>query len=194
MTDIDPTNPPVNDPPVIDDNKPTDPPADGNGDTKDWKVEAEKWKSLSRKHEDSEKKLRDEVDSLKTASMSDAEKAIENARKEGASATLADVSEQLVKAALEVAAARKGASLPDLDLLNLSRLTAEDGKPDMTAIEKFVDSLESDDGFPGGADLGIGRRGGSGVRQWTQADFDGKTHAEVVEARKKGHLDKMLGR
>lgn len=187
MTDIDPNVPPVVDPPVTD-------PAPGGGDDKDWKVEAEKWTALSRKHEDAEKKLRKEVEALKNASMSDAEKAIENARKEGESSTLKRVTERLVKAELKAIAAQKGVTLPDVEALNLGKFATDDGDPDEAAIEKFVDSLGGGKNtFPDGKGLGIGQSGGSGVKQWTRADFAGKTHAEIVQAREAGHLDKLMG-
>lgn len=190
MTDIDPTNPPAND------NDPgTNPPAD-NGPEQDinyWQKEAEKWKGLSRKHEDKWKTLDKEVSTLKEASMSDAEKALENARKEGATEATKKASDRLVKLALKATAAEKGAALPDLDALNLSRFMSEDGDVDEKAVEKFVDSLGSGSRFPNGGDLGIGRQGGTGVRQWTRADLHGKPHAEVVAAREAGHLDKLLG-
>lgn len=187
MTDVDPNVPPVADPPVTD-------PAPGGGDDKDWKVEAEKWKVLSRKHEDRSKDLLKENTDLKNASMSDAEKAIEDARKEGESTTLKKVAERLVKAELKAIAAEKGAALPDIEALNLAKFANEDGEPDVEAIEKFVDSLgSSKNAFPSGKDLGIGRSGGSGVKQWSRADLSGKTHAEIVKAREAGHLDKLLG-
>lgn len=198
MTDIDPTVPPVVDPPASDDTKVTNPPAGGGGDDKKntleyWQAEAEKWKGFSRKHEDSEKALLKENTDLKTASMSDAEKAIENARKEGESTGVKKSTDRLVKLALRATAAEKGASLPDLDALNLAKFANEDGEPDETAIEKFVSSLGTNGGFAPGSDLGIGHKGGSGVKQWTRADLNGKQHEDVVAARKAGHLDKILG-
>jgi hypothetical protein len=190
MTDIDPNTPPAND------NDPgTNPPAD-NGPEQDltyWQKEAEKWKGLSRKHEDKWKTLDKEVSTLKEASMSDAEKALTDARKEGEKSGRQAATDRLVKAELKAMAATKGATLPDLDALNLSKFADEDGEPDEKAIEKFVDSLGSGSKFPNGGDLGIGRQSGGGKRQWTRADLQGKTHKEVVEAREAGHLDKLLG-
>lgn len=188
MSENDNTNPPVSD-------ENTNPPAGGGGDDKDWKTEAEKWKTLSRKHEDAEKALKDKLTKLEQASMSEAEKAIEKAKQEGASETLKKVAERLVKSELKAIAAEKGVTLPDLDALNLSKFATDDGEPDEAAIEKFVSSLGgSANRFPDGKDLGIGRQGGAGVKQWTRADLDGKTHAQIVEAREKGHLDTLLGR
>lgn len=194
MTDV---NPPVPVPPVVDDKPIIDPPASdkpAEGSLEWYKAEADKWKGLSRKHEDRSKDLLKENGDLKTASMSDAEKALEDARKEGETVGTKRSTERLVKAELKAAAAEKGVSLPDLDHLNLAKFADEDGEPDEKAIEKFVDSLGSGSRFPSGGDLGIGRQGGSGVKQWTEKDLHGKSHAEIVDARKAGHLDTLLGR
>jgi hypothetical protein len=190
MTDIDP-----NVPPVVDDKPNVDPPAKPAEGSLEWyKAEADKWKGLSRKHEDRSKDLLKENGDLKNASMSDAEKAIEAARKEGESSTLKKVTERLVKAELKAIAAQKGVTLPDVEALNLGKFATDDGDPDEEAIEKFVDSLGgSKNRFPNGKDLGIGQSSGSGKKQWTRADLKGKTHAEIVAAREAGHLDKLMG-
>lgn len=194
MADNDPTiDPPANENPTNTD------PAPGGGDEKNadyWQKAAEKWKALSRKHEDAEKALKNEVTNLKTASMSDAEKAIADARKEGEASTLKKVTERLVKAELKTIAAEKGATLPDLDALNLAKFATDEGDPDEEAIGKFVESLGvNKKRFADGKDLGIGRSGGeSKPKQWTREDLQGKSHAEIVKAREGGHLDTLLGK
>lgn len=193
MTEIDPT---VTNPPTENDPGSNPPeggkPAEG---TLEWyKAEAEKWTSLSRKHETEEKKLRKEVDTLKTASMSDAEKAIADARKEGESSTLKKVTERLVKAELKATAAEKGATLPDLDALNLAKFATDDGDPDEEAIDRFVDSLGSKSRFADPKDLGIGRTNSSNrPKQYTRDDIQKMSHAERVQARTDGHLNDLLG-
>lgn len=192
MTDIDPTVPPV-----VDDGKPNiDPPVGdkpAEGSLEWYKAESEKWKTFSRKHEDAEKALKDKLAKIEDASKSDADKALSKARQEGEAAGAKKSSERLAKLALKAAAAEKGATLPDLEALNLARFVDEDGEPNDEAIEKFVNSLGGGSRFPSGSDLGIGRQGGSGVKQWGRADLSGKTHAEIVKAREAGHLDKLLG-
>jgi hypothetical protein len=182
--------------PTVDDITVTDPGDTGGGDEKDYKADAEKWKTLSRKHEAREKELLKELDALKTASMSDAEKAIKEAETRGESKALKSVTNRLVKAELKAVAATKGAVLPDLDVLDLSKFATEDGDPDDDAIERFVSSLgTTGKRFADSKDLGIGRQGDpSKPRQWTRQDLQGKTPEEVVEARKAGHLDQLLGR
>jgi len=189
MSDNQNTNPPA-------DNDNTNPPVNdqGGGDDKDWKAEAEKWKGFSRKHEDAVKKLREEVENLKNASMSDAEKALADARKEGESSGLKKAIERVVKAELKAAAAEKGVKLPDLDALNLAKFADDDGEVDSDAVEKFISTLSPVNNFASGKDLGIGKTGGPGVRQWTRDDLKGKSHQEIVQARKAGHLDQLLGR
>lgn len=189
----------VNDtPPTANDsNKGANPSADGAPEpTKDiayWQKEAEKWKSLSRRHEDRWKDLSREVQTLKEASMSDAEKAIEEAKKQAANETLKKVTERLVKAELKAIAAQKGVQLPDLDALNLPRFATEDGDPDEERISSFVESLVPASRFAPASELGIGQQGGGEPRQYTRAEVQRLSHAEVVEAREKGHLDKLLG-
>lgn len=46
-------------------------------------------------------------------------------------------------------------------------------------------------------DFGGGQRGedvGSGVKQWTKSDLEGKTPAQIEEARKAGNLDRLMGK
>lgn len=174
----------------------TDPaPSGGGGDSTDWRKEAEKWKALSRKHEDAEKALKSKLAQLEQASMSDAEKAAAAARKEGETSALRKVSERLARAELKAQAAEKGVKLPPLDALNLAKFTTEDGDPDEEAIADFVSSLTPvGKKFADPKDLGIGPQGGNDgrPRQWKRSELQGKTHQEIHDAREKGHLDDIL--
>src|SRR5690606_25098267 len=61
---------------------------DGDGQAIDYKAEYRKWKALSRKNEEAYKKTAAELEKLRQASMSEAERAIEQARQEARNATL----------------------------------------------------------------------------------------------------------
>jgi hypothetical protein len=147
-----------NEPPKVEKKPPT---------IEELQADVERWKTLSRQNETNYNATRTELEKLKQASMSDAEKALEQAKQDARNATLAEVSQDLIKAALEVQATKKSAKLPDLDFLNLDRFKADDGRPNTEAITSFLDSLptegESKQSFP--------PLGGAGHNKGGTADF-----------------------
>lgn len=128
------------------------------------------WKHQSRKHEDRVKSMGDyesvkaERDQLKTATQTDAEKAIEAARKEASDTARAEARKEtlptLVRSEFRVAAAGK---IPAdrlatiLDPLDLTKfLTADGGEVDADKVQQYVDGLGLDSRkWP---DTGQGRR------------------------------------
>lgn len=139
----------------------------------DLNAELEKWKTLSKKNEERAKAnaaAAKELEQLRLQSMSDQEKAVEQARTEARAEALATVGGRLVDASIRVAAAGR---LPDetvavlLQGLDRSKFLGEDGEPDEKSIATFMDGIapkqqqeqESDEpqGFP---DLGQGPRHG----------------------------------
>jgi hypothetical protein len=179
---------PINTPPTEPVTPPVTPP---NADTTDWKAEAEKWKGFSRKHEDSWKQATKELDAIKTAGMTDVEKAVAEANAK----TLSGVAEMLATADLKVAAAKAGVDLPDTRFINMKNFV-NDGKTDSEAIEAFIKTLgtgKSD--FADPAKLGMGATGGGAGKpeQYTREKLRNMTHAQIVEAQKKGHLNDLLG-
>lgn len=149
------------------------PPAGTDTDTTDWKTEAEKWKDLSRKHEDRAKQnagLQKELDELRRSSMSDQEKAVDLARSEARNQALTEVGGRLAAAEIRVKAAGR---LDDAQLatlvegLNLAVFLTAEGEVDEAKVAAFVDGIapakSTDDTGSGlGAllDLGQGARGG----------------------------------
>lgn len=129
------------------------------------------WKHQARKHEGRVKEMSDydavkaELDQLKQATQTDAEKAIEAARKEAADAARAearrDTLPALVKAEFKASAAGKipgdrlATILEPLDLTKF--LTADGGEVDTDKVQHYVDGLGLGDGtkWP---DTGQGRR------------------------------------
>lgn len=147
---------------------PSDPPADPAPDTGtpdepvDWQAEAEKYKALSRKHEERAKAnaaAAKERDELRQAAMSDQEKAVEIAKAQARAEVLAEVGSEFVDMAVRSAVADRGIDADALlDGLDRSRFITEDGKADREAIDAWVDRIApKPTGIP---DLGQGARGG----------------------------------
>ncbi|MCZ4097318.1 MULTISPECIES: hypothetical protein [unclassified Streptomyces] len=156
-------------------------------------AEVEKWKGLSRKNEASFKAASKELDQFRQVSMSDQERALEQARTETRTAVLSEVGERLAAAELRAQAASAGATLPDADFLNLSRFVSEDGSPDPAAVKAFVSTLPTAKKAPVYAQgLGLGRQGSSTAGQISRSDLARMTTAQINTARDKGLLDAVM--
>lgn len=129
---------------------------------KDLEAEVEKWKELSRKNEERAKAnagAAKELEELKKTTMSDTDKAIEAARKEGATEAAKKAGARLVDAEVKAAAAgRKVDVAALLEGLDRSRFLTEDGEPDTKAIEEWVEKVAPEKGET--PDLGQGSRNG----------------------------------
>lgn len=184
MPDIDPAVPPVND------TKPTDtaPPVDVDALTAD----RDKWQALSKKHEKDYLATNAELEKIRTASMSDAEKAIADAKAEGRQSALSEVGDRLTEAELKLQAAKAGVDLPDnfTEVLNFAKLS-KDGQPDPVAIANVIGSLSPGSTFPRVG--GIGPQHGAPSNQVTEDQLKKMTHAEVNQARRDGRLNNLLG-
>lgn len=104
-------------------------------------AERDKWKALSKKNEDNFKAASKERDDLKASQMTDAEKAIEQAKQEARQATLSEVGTELVTAEMAIQAATAGVTLPPAEYLNVAKFLGEDGRPNKDAVKTFVESL-----------------------------------------------------
>ena len=186
MTDTDP-----NTDPVVTDPKPTDTdPVDVDALIK----ERDKWQALSKKHEGNWKNVSDELKTVRDASMSEAEKAIELAKEEGRKAAFGELGNALVEAELKVQAAKAGRDLPDdfAEVLNLAKLS-KDGKPDADAIAKVIKTLApSKEGSKFAQGLGIGPHTTS-KGQLSRSDLKSMSHEEINKARREGRLNTLLG-
>lgn len=111
----------------------------------DWQAEAEKWKALSRKNEERAKanaSAAAELEGLRNASLSDSEKAVENAKAEGRKQALQEVSMRLVDAEFKVAAAGRPVNVDALlDGLDRTRFVNEEGEVDSERVSAFIDGL-----------------------------------------------------
>jgi hypothetical protein len=109
------------------------------------RAEAEKWKAQSRKNEDRakehSKRLR-ELETEQRAQMSDAERALAEARDQGRSAALVEVGSRLVDAEIRVAAAGRTIDVDALlEGLDRSKFLTDAGEPDSTAVTAWIDKL-----------------------------------------------------
>ncbi|MEU7830391.1 hypothetical protein [Nonomuraea sp. NPDC049129] len=192
------TNTPANDQttPPADANPPVQIQEDGNsGDLDYWKSEAEKWKGFSRKHESNWEKATRELDGLRKAGMTDAERAIEEAREQGRQEVRTSSVTERAQLKLEAAAARAGVDLtPVQALLDTSKFIAN-GDVNDAAINEFVT------GYAGGQPkapkfaqgLGIGPQSDSRTPgQLTREEFARLSPRERVQARKDGRADALL--
>jgi hypothetical protein len=132
------------------DTAPTDteqPKPDTGTETPDHAAEAEKWKALARKHEAQAKanaKAAKELEEFRKQSMTDTEKAIEEARTEGRRQALTEAGSRI--AAAEVRAAATGRMTAEqldtlVDNVNLTRFVTDTGDVDRDAVTKFVDGI-----------------------------------------------------
>ncbi|GAA2917007.1 hypothetical protein GCM10020221_11340 [Streptomyces thioluteus] len=159
----------------------------------DLQAQVDKWKALSRQNEKAFKSASRELDELRTAHMSDQERAIEQARQDARTVALSEVGERLAVAELRAQAADAGVQLPDADFLNASRFLAEDGTPDAESITAFVSTLPSTTLPPVyRQDMGLGHRGSSTAGQLSRSDLSRMTPAQINEARDKGLLDALM--
>ncbi|WP_043470322.1 hypothetical protein [Kitasatospora sp. MBT66] len=127
--------------------------------------EVEKWKALSRQNEQRWKTASKELEDLKAAQLSDADKALADARAEGRKSALSEVGTSLVQAEIRAQAATAGVSV-STDYLDLNRFLADDGRADAEKVKGYIESLpkpSTEPKFPELQGAGYHRGGGPGV-------------------------------
>lgn len=163
---------------------------------KDWKAEAEKWKALARKHENANSQALKELDTIRTAQMSDSEKAIAEAEKRGREATMKELGAQIAEAKIRAAAAGKVADVDALlELVDVSKFVTADGVDDsaITAtIDRFSKVAPAQPAAPKFGAVELGPQGDR-PRQLGEADLARMTPEQIVEARRSGQFDDILG-
>lgn len=168
------------------------------GEQTDYKAEMEKWKALSRKHEqtakqnaDAAKKLAEMEEAQKTAEQKAADKAAQ------AEKTAADANRETAR--LRVAL-RKG--LTETQAKRLVGDTEEELEADADELLESFASKTADDGKEKGEKPGSGRpkealKSGATklddeVAQLTRADLKTMTPAQINKAREEGRLRTLL--
>lgn len=145
----------------------------------DWKAEAEKWKDLSRKHEQQAKANSRELDKLRTASMSDQDKAVEEARKAAREEAATAFNRRLVQAEVRAAAAGKLADPEDaIRFLDLEEFAVDsEGDVDKKAVAAAVARLVKEKPYltagatrpTGDADQGTRRPAAGSSNDWLRS-------------------------
>lgn len=133
-----PEQPPANDdgtPAAPPDDTPAAPPAQ---EETDWKAMARKWEKLAKQNS----RAAEELDKVREQSMTETEKAVAKARKEGETTAMVAAGRKLAEARFEVALARKGLDLGDAaELIDVGRFVDDKGDVDDDAIKKAVARL-----------------------------------------------------
>jgi hypothetical protein len=150
-----------------------------------------KWKGLSRTNEDRWKEVSQERDQLKQASLTDSEKAIEQARQEARNAALSEVGTDLVSAEIRAQAAKAQVQLPDTQFLNLNSFLGSDGRPNAEAITSFVSSLPKPQQQGYRQDLGLGRQGGN-TPGLSREEYNRMSREDRRKAREDGRVRSAL--
>jgi hypothetical protein len=116
-------------------------PDDGLGEAGQKAIAAER--TARKAAEKAAKTAQDELDKLRTATMSETEKAIAEAKAEGRKTALSEVNGKLLRSEIRAAAAGKLADPDDAPLLlgDLDQFLDKDGDPIPKAIASAIDTL-----------------------------------------------------
>lgn len=149
-----------------------------------------KFKTLARKEEDAKKKNWDELQALKTANMSETDKAIHEAEQRGRAAAMAEYDSQIKRTKLEAAATSAGVPSEVLDLLDPSKLFTDTGDPNVELLSSLAGKQRRFDTTA--TDLNIGAQSNGNAGQLTHADLKGMSPQEIMQARKDGRLNALM--
>lgn len=143
---------------------------DDLGDPGKKALEAER--NARKEAEKARKALEREIAQLRTANLSEAEKAVAEAEARGRTAAITEFGERLVRSNFIAEAARRNPEFDAasvLDDLNLRRFVGDDGEPDTDAITKSVERLIPAGGGPRFGNADQGPRGTSSAPDFNQA-------------------------
>jgi hypothetical protein len=115
---------------------------DDLGDPGKKALEAER--AARKEAEKARKALERELEQVRTANLSDAERAVAEAEARGRTAAMSEFGQRLVRSDFVAEAARRNPEFNATDVLddlNFSRFVGEDGEPDAKAIAKAVERL-----------------------------------------------------
>lgn len=168
-------------------------------ETVDLASEVEKWKALSRKNEQQAKanaQAAKELEALKKESLTDQERLIESTREETRLAVRLEYASKLVDA--ELKSALNGRVLEGNAILSFdkSQFIDSSGDIDSEAVKAWVEAHTKSPDIPT-PDLGQGIRsktisGSSIIR--SREELASMSDKEILEARKDGRLDLLMGK
>jgi hypothetical protein len=148
------------------------------------------------------KDLQAELDRLREDQMSEQEKAVTQARKEGAAEALKEANERIARSEAKALATGKTRD-PEVAvqlLGDLAEFVTEDGDVDTDAMSEALDRLvEEKDYLAVGdrqpvPDVDQGARGTNGVSQLSRDQLKTMSPEQITQAESEGRLDKLLGR
>jgi hypothetical protein len=152
--------------------------------------DVDKYRSFARKEEDQKKKHWDELQALKTANMSETEKAIHEAEQRGRDAAMAEYDAQLKQSKLQAAAAKAGVPEEVLGLLDPAKVFTDSGDPNLELLSSLTGNKRKFE--KSAADLNIGAQSNANAGQLTLNEVRRMSPAQVMEARKNGRLDALM--
>jgi hypothetical protein len=108
-------------------------------------AELEKWKALAQKHENRAKEnaaAAKKLETLEQQHMTETEKAIAQARKEGLAEGHRSAAAKVVRAEIRAAAAGRNVDVDALvEAIDLAKFADDDGEPDTKAIRAWMDKI-----------------------------------------------------
>ncbi|MFD8685365.1 hypothetical protein [Streptomyces sp. NPDC059651] len=116
----------------------TPPAAPVQGDDTDWKAEARKWEARAKEN----KSAVSELETLRTANLTEQEKAVKAAEQTGRTAAAAEYGKKLAAAEFRAAVAGAGINLGEAsDLIDTTKFVGDDGDVNTDAITAAVKKL-----------------------------------------------------
>ena len=143
---------------------PAEPKAGDGGDKSGSKESADELRAALEAERRTHKDTKSRLDKLERDRMTDQEKAVTEAKKQGHDEALLVAGKRLAAAEFRAAAAGKIANPSAVvDMVDLSKYVGDDGEPDAKAIAAFVDKLVENLGAqaPANGRVPAGPRGGS---------------------------------
>lgn len=149
-----------------------------------WRFHSQKWEGRAKSREDYDS-IKSELDQLKQEQMSDHEKALEQAKKDGRAEAGVEFGTKLAHATLQGALQGKGFSAEQvsarLEFADMTKFLTSDGEVDADKVNTFLGGIDPVEGAGDGRgrqewpDMGQGRRGnpsGKGIKGSVQAGSD----------------------
>lgn len=194
-------DPPAEDPPAKD--PPAEDPPDDLGDAgKKALAEERAARKAAEKEAKRAKELEAELAKFREDAMSEQERAIDQARKEGRAEAATEANVRIARSEAKALATGKTRD-PEVAvqlLGDLAQFVTDDGDVDTDAMSDALDKLVEAKEYLAvgdrqpvpGADQGA--RGGNGASQLTREQLKSMTPEQITTAEKEGRLDKLLGR
>lgn len=149
-------------------------------------------KAADKRAKDADKRAADlerELGRLKQDSMSESEKAIENARLEARTSTVKELGERLARTEFKAAAAAKGVDVSDISpYIDMRQFIGDDGEPDVAQIEVAVAAFSpKQSNKPSPVSFDGGPRTPATVVDTTPAGLLAAAFAQDMRSAKKNH-------